>query len=64
MKITGAVADLSVGEIATFVLNLSRTRCDQGHAVIAQQPGGFMGAMWEKHVEELDESNNHYSHAG
>lgn len=49
MKIALAVADMSVGGIATFVLNLSQSLCQAGHEVmvIAQR----QGAWWPRLAE-------------
>lgn len=49
MKIALSIAGMSIGGIATFVLNLSQALCQAGHAVtvIAQQPG----AWWPRLAE-------------
>ena len=49
MKIALSVADMSVGGIANFVLNLSQTLTEAGHAVlvIAQRPGAWWSRLAE-----------------
>lgn len=52
MKFALSVADMSVGGIATFVLNLSQTLAQAGHAVIviAQRPGEWWPRLMESEV--------------
>jgi len=49
MKIALSVADMSVGGIANFVLNLSQTLTEAGHEVlvIAQRPGAWWSRLAE-----------------
>lgn len=49
MKIALSVADMSVGGIANFVLNLSQTLIEAGHEVmvIAQRPGAWWSRLAE-----------------
>lgn len=49
MKIVLSIAEMSVGGIATFVLNLSQSLCQAGHevTVIAQQPGAWWSRLAE-----------------
>jgi glycosyltransferase involved in cell wall biosynthesis len=49
VKIALSVADMSVGGIATFVLNLSQSLCQSGHEVmvIAQRPGEWWPRLAE-----------------
>ena len=51
MKIALSVAEMSVGGIATFVLNLSQALSQAGHEVIviAQRPGAGGGVCWRKY---------------
>lgn len=52
MKIALSVADMSVGGIATFVLNLSQSLCQAGHEVmvIAQRQGAWWSHLAERGV--------------
>lgn len=52
MKIALSVADMSVGGIATFVLNLSQSLAQAGHQVmvIAQQPGAWWPRLAENGI--------------
>lgn len=52
MKIALSIADMSVGGIATFVLNLSQSLCRAGHEVlvIAQRSGAWWSRLAEMSV--------------
>lgn len=52
MKIALSVADMSVGGIATFVLNLSQSLCQAGHEVlvVAQRQGEWWSRLAESGV--------------